>query len=189
VAANDIARVYATSLVEIAQKDNILSQIESELKFVADIVIDINDFSKYLSSPGISKDSKKGFIRKIFSNELSELTVNFLETLIENDRQTAIVDIYDAVIEQIDIVNNKQRATIISSVSLDANLLKSIENKLKEQLQKDIIITKKIDEKILGGVIIKIDDLVIDGSLVKDLKNIKKRLLNSKVRSEVAYEN
>jgi len=45
-----------------------------------------------------------------------------------------------------------------------------------------------VDEAIIGGIVIKIGDLVIDGSLAKDLKNIREKLLSSKVRSEAAYE-
>jgi len=57
-----------------------------------------------------------------------------------------------------------------------------------KKLGKEIIITEQVDESILGGIIIKINDLVIDGSLAKGLKNIRRNLLNSKVRSEMAYE-
>jgi F-type H+-transporting ATPase subunit delta len=60
--------------------------------------------------------------------------------------------------------------------------------KLKDILKKDIILNEEIDKEILGGIIIKIGDTVIDGSLVKDLKNITNNMLNSKVRSELAYE-
>ncbi|MDR3237005.1 MAG: F0F1 ATP synthase subunit delta, partial [Spirochaetia bacterium] len=59
---------------------------------------------------------------------------------------------------------------------------------LKKKFNKDVIINEKTDKNILGGIIIKAGDLVIDGSLAENLKKIRYSLLNSKVRSEVAYE-
>ena len=88
----------------------------------------------------------------------------------------------------IDDVNNRQRVTIITSVDLDSTLKSKLTAKLKDVLKKEIIIKEEIDPSILGGIIIKVGDTVIDGSLAKDLRNIKNNLLNSKVRSEVAYE-
>jgi F-type H+-transporting ATPase subunit delta len=67
-------------------------------------------------------------------------------------------------------------------------LLDKIKLEVGKKLNKEIIITEQVDESILGGIIIKIGDLVIDGSLAKGLKNIRRNLLNSKVRSEMAYE-
>ena len=188
MAAKDIARVYASSLVELGQDKKILSDIEEELKFIAGMMIDNKDFRHFLVSPGITKDSKKDFIEKIFKGKLSDYMVNFLKVLIDNDRQSAIVEINEALAGFIDDVNNRQRVTIVTSVDLDSTLKSKLAAKLKDIFKKEIIIKEEIDPSILGGIIIKVGDTVIDGSLAKDLRNIKNNLLNSKVRSEAAYE-
>ena len=59
---------------------------------------------------------------------------------------------------------------------------------LKSKFRKEIILDEIIDQKIIGGIVIRVGDLIIDASLAKDLKNIKEKLLISKVRSEAAYE-
>jgi F-type H+-transporting ATPase subunit delta len=91
-------------------------------------------------------------------------------------------------VELNDIANNRQRITVITQSNLNATLLDKIKLEVGKKLNKEIIITEQVDESILGGIIIKIGDLVIDGSLAKGLKNIRRNLLNSKVRSEMAYE-
>jgi F-type H+-transporting ATPase subunit delta len=149
---------------------------------------DNKDFRHFLTSPGITKDAKKDFIEKIFKGKLSDSIVNFLKVLIDNDRQSAIVEINEALAGLIDDVNNRQRVTIITSVDLDSTLKSKLAAKLKNIFKKEIIIKEEIDPSILGGIIIKVGDTVIDGSLAKDLRNIKNDLLNSKVRSEAAYE-
>lgn len=188
MAANDIARVYASSLIDIGQEKKILPDIEEEIKFIAGMITENKDFRQFLVSPGITKDAKKDFIEKVFKGKLSDSIVNFLKVLVDNDRQSAIVEIYEALEGFIDDVNNRQRVTIITSVDLDSSLKSKLAAKLKDVFKKEIILKEEIDPSILGGIIIKVGDTVIDGSLAKDLRNIKNNLLNSKVRSEAAYE-
>ena len=188
MAVNDVARVYANSLFDIAKDKNILQQAEDELKAVSDIVAEEDEFRRYLNAPGITIESKKGFIDKVFDGKVSEYIVNLLKLLIDNGRQSSIADIYKAFVELNDSANNRQRITVVSQSGLDSSLLDSIKSEVGKKFGKEIIITEQVDESILGGIIIKVGDLVIDGSLAKGLKNIRRNLLNSKVRSEVAYE-
>ncbi len=188
MAAKDIARVYASSLVELAQDKKILPEIEEEIGFLADLVKSDKDFRNFLVSPGITKESKKAFVEKAFNGKLSDYMVYFLKVLIDNDRQSCIVEINDALVAFVDQLNNRQKVTVITSTELDSSIKSKLTTKLKDVMKKEIIMSEQIDASILGGIIIKVGDTVIDGSLAKDLKNIKNNLLNSKVRSEVAYE-
>jgi len=189
VAVNDIARVYATSLVEIGQEKNILPQIEEDLELVSSLAADGDDeMMHFLNAPGISKEDKKKFINNVFSGKVSDYVLNFLGVLVENGRQSVIGDVSQAVNDLVDIINNIQRVTVVSQSKLDGPVLEKIVTGLKEIYKKDIVVTEEVDVSILGGIIVKVGDFVIDGSLAKDLNNIKSNLLNSKVRSEVAYE-
>jgi len=188
VAVNDVSRVYANSLFDIAKEKNILPQIEEELKVVSDIISDEEDLRNYLNSPGIDINSKKELVDRIFTGKMSEYIVNLLKLSIDNGRQSLINEIYNAFVELNDIANNRQRITVITQSNLDSSLLGKIKADIGSKFGKEIIVTEQVDESILGGIIIKIGDLVIDGSLAKGLKNIRRNLLNSKVRSEMAYE-
>ena len=188
MAVNDVAKVYANSIFDIAKEKNILPQIEEELKVVSDLVKEDDSFRNYLNAPGINNDSKKGFVDKVFAGKISEYIVNLLKLLIDNGRQSVVSEIYKAFVELNDIANNRQRITVITQSNLDSSLLDKIKADIGAKFGKEIIVTEQVDESILGGIIIKIGDLVIDGSLAKGLKNIRRNLLNSKVRSEMAYE-
>jgi len=188
VAQNDVARVYAGSLFEIAKEKNMVPQVEEELNIVVQILAEETEFKSYINTPGITGEVKKSFINKVFAGNISEYTLNLLNLLIDNGRQESISGIYEAFVELDDIHNNRERITVITQTSLGESLIANIRSQIGKKLNKEIIVTEKVDESILGGIIIKIGDLVIDGSLAKGLKNIKSNLLNSKVRSEVAYE-
>jgi F-type H+-transporting ATPase subunit delta len=182
VAVNDVSRVYANSLFDIAKEKNILPQIEEELKVVSDIISEEDDLRKYYNV------SKKELVDRVFAGKISEYIVNLLKLLIDNGRQSVISEIYKAFVELNDIANNRQRITVITQSNLDSSLLGKIKAEIGAKFGKEIIVTEQVDESILGGIIIKIGDLVIDGSLAKGLTNIRRNLLNSKVRSEMAYE-
>jgi F-type H+-transporting ATPase subunit delta len=188
VAANEVARVYASALLDIGQERKILSQLEEELGFVAKLLGDDNNLVLFFSAPGVSKDSKKAFVDRVFKDQLSDISVNFLKILIDNNRHLSIRDIHLALVEFIDELNNRQRVQVVSSSSLNAEATRKIKDALEKKFSKEIIIEEVVDETIIGGIVIKIGDLVIDGSLAKDLKSIKEKLLSSKVRSEAAYE-
>ncbi len=182
MAVNDVSRVYANSLFDIAKEKNILPQIEEELKVVSDIISEEDDLRKYYNV------SKKELVDRVFAGKISEYIVNLLKLLIDNGRQSVISEIYKAFVELNDIANNRQRITVITQSNLDSSLLGKIKAEIGAKFGKEIIVTEQVDESILGGIIIKIGDLVIDGSLAKGLTNIRRNLLNSKVRSEMAYE-
>ncbi len=188
MAANEIARVYASSLVDVGKDKNILPQLEEEIGFLASLLASDADLRDFLFSPSFSKESKIEFVKKVFGGKLSEYVVSFLCVLVENNRQSFIDEINEAMIDLVNEVNNRQKVQITTSMGLDAAMKEKITQKLKDKYKKEIIVEEKVDAGILGGIIIRIGDTVIDGSLSKDLKNIRNNLLNSKVRSEMAYE-
>lgn len=188
MASNYIARVYATSLTEVGQSNNVLDLLSEELEFVAGVFAEEKDFQSFLISPSFSRDTKKEFIARVFSGNLSEYIINFLNVLIENGRQVDLPDINAAFNSLMDELKNKMRVEVTSTVKLADPTLENIRSVLKQKFGKEIVLIEKIDESILGGIIIKAGDLVIDGSLSENLKKIRYNLLNSKVRSEAAYE-
>lgn len=188
VAGKEAAKVYAGALLELGQEKNMLSRIEEELGFVASLINEDRTLVQYLNAPGVSVDAKKQFISKVFSDNLSELVVNFIKLTLDKNRQGIIRDIYTSLKELIDDANNRQRVKVTSAIELNEESKKKIKLALEDKYKKEIILEERTDETILGGIVIKIGDVIIDSSLAKDLRIIKENLLISKVRSEAAYE-
>ncbi len=185
---NEVSRVYAGALLEIGLESKSLFQLQEELSFIVDLLSSDSDFENFLNAPVIPRQTKKNFINKIFKDKLSEDTVGFLDVLLDNDRQKFLKDIYHSFVEQIDAANKRQRIKLISSVKLNEKMLGDIKSVMSKKFNKDISIEETVDESIIGGFIIEINDRIIDGSVANSLKNIKQKLLKSKVSSGVAYE-
>ncbi len=183
-----MARIYAGALLELGKEKNLLQQIEEEIGLLNQLVEEDVDFRLYCETPGISADSKKAFFERVFQGSLSDTIVNFLKVLVDNGRLTEIRSIYEAFLGLLDVENGRLRVMVVGSDKMDVALTAKLQSSLASKFKKEIIIEEKIDKSILGGIIIRIGDMIIDGSLVKDLNNIRRNLLSSKVRSEAAYE-
>ncbi len=86
MAVNEVARVYAGAMLEIGKEKKMLGQIEEELGVLQTLLDDEADFRAYCDSPGISRDSKKEFVDKVFEGRFSAEMVNFLKVLVDNGR-------------------------------------------------------------------------------------------------------
>jgi F-type H+-transporting ATPase subunit delta len=188
VAVNEVSRVYAGALLELGKENNLLQQIGEELGALSQLLREDAEFRVYCKTPGISKDSKKNFLDKVFQGKFSDIIVNFLKVLVDNGRLADLDSIHETFLEFLDVESSRIRVMITGSSKLDDALMAKVKSALAAKFKKEIIIEEKVDTSILGGVIIRIGDTIIDGSLVKDLNNIRRNLLSSKVRSEAAYE-
>lgn len=188
MAVNEVARVYAGALLEIGRENKVLQLIEEELGTLSRLLVEDAEFRVYCKTPVISRESKKSFIDKVFQGKFSDIIVNFLKVLVDNGRLSDISTVNETFLEFLDIENGRLRVLITSSSKLDEATITGIKSALAAKFKKEIIIEEKVDASILGGIIIRIGDMIIDGSLVKDLNNIRRNLLSSKVRSEAAYE-
>jgi F-type H+-transporting ATPase subunit delta len=188
VADKEAAKIYAGVLLDIGVENKILPRIEEELGNVSGIFSSEKDLMLFLTAPVISKVKKKDLINRLFSDKYCPDIINFLKVLIDNDRQAIVPEIYRQFTRLTDQISNRQRIKIITSAALDKDTLKRIEKSISEKLKKTVITETEVDKSILGGIIIRIDDKLIDGSIAKDLNRIRKKLIERQIGSGMAYE-
>jgi F-type H+-transporting ATPase subunit delta len=188
VADKNISRIFAESLSEVGKAENVLPVLEEELRTVLELFQEEKDLGKYFDSHEISREKKKEFIGTLFSGKLSDYVTNMLKSIINFDCMIELDEIYSEFVKQVDLINNRQRITVTTRFEIDDSTRDKIKSALSKKLKKDIILKESINEKILGGIIIQIDDLLIDGSVANHLKKIKHNLIISKVGSDAAYE-
>lgn len=152
------------------------------------IVRDEHDFSVFLSMPGIDGETKKSFIRSALEKRFSDDFVNFLCLIIDNERQSELPEIEFVLSALIDEEKNSLRVTVTSGAPL-GDLKKKISDALAAKYGKEIILEERVDSSLLGGMVLKIGDTVIDGSLSKRLRIIHERLQQCSIEGEAVYEN
>jgi F-type H+-transporting ATPase subunit delta len=188
VADKEISKIYAGALLDVGMENNILPRIQEELGSFSELISQEKELMLFLNAPVISKDKKKELIVKLFSGKFCQEMINFIKVLIDNDRQSLTPEIYKYLLDLIDQKNNRQKVYVTASAKLEPDILKQIEKSVSNKLKKDVTIEESVDSSILGGIVIRIDDTLIDGSIVKDLNIMRAKLIETKVGGATAYE-
>ena len=172
------AKNYADALVQVAQDGKAsYDELTSGLRDISDTFDASNDLREVLINPTIKDDVKIEIIESIFDGKINSYLINFLKVLITKKRINEFSEIYRDFIDKLNEINDIQPVTIISAVDLSEDYKKTILNKLNQKLGKNIQPKWSLDEDIIAGLMIKIDDNVIDMSLRNRIDKLSKSLM------------
>jgi F-type H+-transporting ATPase subunit delta len=167
---------YAEALFQIAQEQENIEQLEQELQSVVKIIADSRDLQKILYHPQITPEEKKVILKSIFAGRVSRVTVNFLYLLIDHKREFFLKDIVTFFMEMANQVRNLAQAQVTSAVELKGEEKKKLNEILEKIVRKRIRAEYSIDPSLVGGVVVRIGDRVIDGSVRTKLARMGEHL-------------
>ena len=165
---------YAKALLDLSKENNIdINQIVSELQLVNSYFD--NEFVSFLNNPKISKDNKKEVFNKAFSN-LNKNVFAVLMVLIDNNKIVYLNEVIQELFNLINEENNIVTVEVLSFSKLSEIEKLSIMNYFIKKLNKKITLKEVIDEKLVGGLVIKYQGKIIDGSLFTKQESLKEYL-------------
>lgn len=177
---HQLAKRYAASLMETCANDVPLQEtMLNELEVISDSFEKVGMAKKVFENPGITADEKKLILNKILGDKISRKLFNFLNLLIDKQRFNLISDIQN----EFNKLVNKNKGLFVAEVSTASQIspdeLEQIKRKLETLIGKNekVSIDSKTDPNLIGGVVVKMNDLVYDGSIKGRLENMKRRLL------------
>lgn len=175
------ARRYATALLELAQERNELEEVLANVEFIHNTLNDSQELVTFLKSPIIKFDDKTAVLDELFSSELEESTRLFIKLLARKDRINLLDQITESFIQQY-----KKHVGIITVDVYVANDLseeqrQSLHQKLEEKTQKQVDMNVTVDASLKGGMAVRIDDTVIDGTVKHQLEQLQESLLATAV--------
>ena len=171
------ARRYSSSLLELAIEKNEVSETAEWLKALKQALKELPQLRAFLYSFRFETDNKVEVLGKVFENDFSDLLSNFMRTIINNKRQDLIPDISDQFNKMAMNSMNKILVSTFTPEKLSEDTGKMIKEKLDDLLGKDVVIESIIDPSLIGGMILRIDNSVIDGSVRGYLTRLRKDLL------------
>lgn len=165
---------YAKALAEIAQ-DKVMSydDIKRDLDITESILESSNELKSILENTTISNTIKTDIVNEVFKNQINEKIINFLKILINKSKFNEFSEIKNEFEKILDDVNNIKRVEVVSAVPLTDEHKSRITEKLKNKLGKEVIPNWFEQPEIMGGLVIKIEDDVIDSSIKKKLENLE----------------
>lgn len=173
-----VAKRYAQALLQIAQEKDTMDLYEKEIN---DLLASINadEHLKHIwFSERITTTDKREVIQQVFRGKVSQIIINFLMVLIDKNREAILPDIFTEYKKLADISRNIIDAEVRSTVTLTDKDYKELEAKLSAMSGKNVRLRVVIDPSLIGGLVVRIGDKVIDGSVVKRLAIMKRNLKN-----------
>jgi len=168
-----IAEVYARSLFEVAKEHDVLDRVHDELGEFAEALDENRELQVFLFSPYFASDEKRAGVTKIVS-DADERIVNFLELLAERHRMPALFRIrreFDALWAE---ENQLLPVTVTSAVELDEGLVESIGKRIQEQTGRKVELSSNVDPDVLGGLMVRVGNMVLDGTVRNRLERLRK---------------
>lgn len=171
----EIARVYAEALFEVAQEKDTLDKIHDQLGEVADAITENRDLQVFLFSPYFSSAEKREGIGRAISGAEEELT-NFLELLAEKHRMPAIFRIRRRFDDMWAKEEQRLEVRLTSAVELPSSVVKQVGKEIEKQTGQTIEISSDVDENILGGLVLRVGNMVLDASVRNKLERLRKEV-------------
>ncbi|WP_099190041.1 F0F1 ATP synthase subunit delta [Tepidibacter mesophilus] len=171
-----VASRYANALFEVGVLERTTEILNNDLKVIVDLFNENEDFLKILKAPLISKEEKKALVEKIYGNNTSLEMMNFLKILVDKDRIGIIDEIFTEFNTLINEKNNILEAVAITAVPMTDKDLNNLKLKLSETKGKNIILKNEVDESVIGGVLVKMGNEEIDGTIRTRLEKLKDQL-------------
>lgn len=174
--SNQLAAKYAQALCELANQQNILAEAEQQLAMVVGLAEENSDLKTLLYHPLISGAAKKETLIRLFGDELHVVVRNFLLLLIDKHREAALPAILNEYTALANTLRNIIVADVTTAMPLTEGQEKALASKLGAITGKQVRIKQHIDARLIGGVVVKIGDKLIDGSVARQLSMLKAAL-------------
>ena len=169
----DISKEYASALFELAREISAEKEFLEALFLIQAALKEQPEYVTVLSSPNLSVREKKSLLEKAFASFVPEPVLSFAELLCEKGHMSCFHDCvkeYQALYQTFCSVSS---ARVVSAVALTEEEKRRLTEKLEKISGHRVQTHYETDEAILGGLIVYMDDTVIDGSLRRQLKDVR----------------
>ena len=171
----EIAEVYARALFEVAKEHGIVDETHDQLGQFAQALNDNRDLSVFFFSPYFSTEEKKEGLKKAVTGA-PPVFMNFLEALIERHRMPAIFRIKDRYQDMWEDARDLLPVQVTSAVKLDSSTVERIGDRIGEQTKRTVELSSQVDPDILGGIVLRVGNVILDASIRNRLEQLRKQV-------------
>lgn len=179
--ASKAAKRYANAYLETALELKVLENAKKDMLLIQKTFSSSPDLRVFLHSPVIKKEKKRAAIKAIFNKDMQDITNNLLNILLDKDREMLIEDITRHFVNLYNIHHGNLNVSVTSAYQLEDDQREALVNKLEEVSGKNILLHTRVDESLIGGLKVRIDDTVIDGSVKYKLSQLRDRFTGAAV--------
>lgn len=170
------SRRYATALFSAAQKQQKLDVIERDLQEVSKAMEDIPALKSLWTSKVVPAGKKRDLIARLLADSIDVMTLSFLRLLIDKRREDILIGVLSVMRQLADSARRLVRAEATFAIQPTAEEQNGLITSLEQRTGEHVLLTVSIDPEILGGVVIRMHDTIIDGSVRGTLERLREQL-------------
>ncbi len=180
-----IARNYAATLFDLAQRHEGLEAFADGMDLVVGLLDRNPSFRLFLETPRIADRDKKNVLKKVFESVLPRALLNFLQVMVDKRRQRLLGAVGEEFHSLLDEHLGRAHVTVTVARELDSAAMEELSRKLSALLGKEAIPHVRVTPAILGGVHLKVADTVYDGTLRRRIKQLRRKLVSAELPDSV----
>jgi len=170
---------YAKSLIDLSTEQNVLEEMMKDMVLFEEVVDQNSELEAILKNPIVPLDKKAGILNDVFGNKVHQITQSFLKLVVNKGRSGILFETSKQFINQYQFIKGIVTAEVTSATALTDDNKTEIVSLVKKELgAKEVIIKEKVDEKLIGGFILKVGDKQFDASIAGGLNKLKKEFAN-----------
>ncbi|MGH2877689.1 MAG: F0F1 ATP synthase subunit delta [Solirubrobacteraceae bacterium] len=171
----EIAQVYARALFEVASEKGSLDEIRAQLDAFADAMSEHRQMASFFFSPHWSVEDKKQALARVVQ-DADPAFDNFLQALIERHRMPVIFRIRTELDTLTDRARHVLPVQITSAIELDEETVNSLVKRIGDQTERSVQVSRTVNPDILGGVILRVGNTILDASIKSRLEQLRKQV-------------
>jgi ATP synthase F1 delta subunit len=171
----EIAKVYARSLFEVAREHGRLDPVREQLGQFVDALNQNRELAVFFFSPYFSIKEKQDALARVLEGA-DEIFLNFLELLIEKHRMPVIFRIRQALEQLWEEENRTLPVEITSAIELDEGTTESLATQIAERAGRKVKLSTRVDPEILGGLVVRVGNSILDASIRNRLEQLRRHV-------------
>lgn len=177
-----VAGRYAEALLRTAKPAGTLVACAESYAGVLEVMAASRELVIFLDSPQVREQEKKEVLKKVFGPRIEPVLLDFFNLLMDRNRIELLRDIGAVFAELVEADQGLVRVSVVTAIALPADLETKLRDKLAHVTGKSVILDKKVDPAVIGGVRVTLGDRVIDGTVRTNLDRLRKTLATAQVR-------
>lgn len=171
-----IARNYAVALYEAADQGGVVGEVQQDLEDFRHLLRQSPELKRFLRSFKVTTSNKIEVFQGLFRDKLHLFVVNMISLLVKNKREEWLEQVCDAYVGEVRSRKNIAPVTAYTALEMANDLRAKVVSNLGTILGKEVELTEKVDPSLIGGIRLRVNNTVYDGSVAHQLEKLQKNL-------------
>jgi F-type H+-transporting ATPase subunit delta len=183
---HEVREIYCEVLFELAEERGVIDAIQNDIEKVRFVLEKEPDFAALLNSPTIKGAEKSESLRRVFTGFVSDLALDFISVLARRNRMAFLNGISDRYEDLVDRYHKRELVEVEVSRELAPEQIDKLKKQLEKAVDSEVKLSVKVNKDLIGGIVIKKDDIQVDNSIRTTLTRVARGLMeNVRIKSDI----